>query len=227
MTVTDPVDRHLAELERRLSGPSRTRRSMLREARDGLVDAVAAHRRCGLDAHEAAAKAVRDFGSVREIAPLYQDELVARQGRWAALLLLVVFPGLTLGWGMLWRLGVRWESEPASNLVVALARLQDTASAVVAVVALVLLAVTFRRAAPARQVAVLVSLTGVVGAVVCGGTGLVMNLANGSAGRELVEANPYAVPAFGCSALLCALVLRSAVRTLLVAGSPVPTAAER
>jgi hypothetical protein len=200
---------------------------MLREARDGLVDAVAAHRRCGLDAHEAAAKAVRDFGSVREIAPLYQDELVARQGRWAALLLLVVFPGLTLGWGMLWRLGVSWDSEPASDLVVALARLQDTASAVVAVVALVLLAVTFRRAAPARQVAVLVSLTGVVGAVVCGGTGLVMNLANGSAGRELVEANPYALPAFGCSALLCALVLRSAVRTLLVAGSPVPTAPER
>jgi hypothetical protein len=74
---------------------------------------------------------------------------------------------------------------------------------------------------------VLVSLTGVVGAVVCGGTGLVMNLANGSAGRELVEANPYALPAFGCSALLCALVLRSAVRTLLVAGSPVPTAPER
>jgi hypothetical protein len=220
VTVTDPVGRHLAELERRLSGPSRTRQSMLREARDGLLDAVAAHRRCGLDAHEAAAKAVRDFGSVREIAPLYQDELVARQGRWTALLLLVVFPGQTLGWDVLWRLRVvAWGSKPASDLVVALAGLQDTASALVAGVAVVLLAVTFRRAAPARQLAVLVSLTGVVGAVVCGGTGLLMNLANGPAAREMIETNPYAVPAFGCSALLCALVLRSAVRTLLVAGN--------
>jgi hypothetical protein len=192
---------------------------MLREAHDGLLDAVAAHRSCGLDGHEAAARAVRDFGSVREIAPLYQDELVARQGRWTALLLLVVFPGMTFAWDVLWRLSMSRSSKPASDFVVALAGLQDTASALVAGVAVVLLAVTFRRASPARQVAVLVSVTGVAGAVVCGGTGLLMNLVNGSVGRELIETNPYALPAFGCSALMCALVLRSAVRTLLVAGT--------
>lgn len=97
MTIQDPVDRHLAELERTLRGPARVRRSMLREARDGLHDAVAAHRTDGLAPQEAAVRAVREFGSVREIAPLYQHELVARQSRWAALLLLVAFPGMTFG----------------------------------------------------------------------------------------------------------------------------------
>jgi hypothetical protein len=217
VTIQDPVDRHLAELERTLRGPARVRRSMLREARDGLHDAVAAHRTDGLAPQEAAVRAVREFGSVREIAPLYQHELVARQSRWAALLLLVAFPGMTFGWDLLWRNGVAWDTRPPSTLVVALARLQDTASLLVAAVAVVLLAVTFHRAAPTRQVAVLAGLTGVAGAVVCAGTGVLMNLVNGPATVAMLVTKPFALPAFTVSALVCALVVRSAVRTLRVA----------
>jgi hypothetical protein len=221
VTVQDPVDQHLAELARALHGPARVRRSMLREARDGLHDAVAAHRTYGLAPREAAVRAVRDFGAVREIAPLYQHELVARQSRWAALLLLVAFPGMTFGWDLLWRNGVGWDTSPPPTLVVALARLQDTASFLVAAVAVVLLAVTFLRAAPTRQVAVLAGLTGVTGAVVCGGTGVLMNLVNGPATAAMLVTKPFALPAFMVSALVCALVVRSAVRTLRVAATRV------
>jgi hypothetical protein len=217
VTVTDPVTQHLAELERALRGPARTRRSMLREVRDGLHDAVTAYRACGLDPHRAAAKAVHDFGPVPEVAPLFQDELTARQGRWSALLLVVVFPGMVLGWDLLWKNGVAWGPTPPPDLVVVLAHVQDAASALIGAVAVVLLAATFHRSARPRQVTALVGLTGAVGALLCGGTGVVMNLANGPAAATLLATNPYALPAFGGSAVMCALVVWSAVRTLRVA----------
>lgn len=42
--AVDPVARHVAELKRVLRGPARARRSMVREVRDGLHDAVDAYR---------------------------------------------------------------------------------------------------------------------------------------------------------------------------------------
>jgi hypothetical protein len=221
VSAPDVVDQHVAELARALHGPARTRRSMLREVRDGLHDAAAAHRCCGLDPQQAAVRAVRDFGSVPEVAQAFQSELVARQGRWAALLLLVAFPGMTLGWDLLWQSGsVTWHSQPAqpvSDVVVALARAQDTASLLVSVMAVILLAATFRPAVSARRVAVLVGHTGAVGALFCASIGVVMNVAVGPGAGDLIATNPFALPAYGVSALVCALVVRSAVRTLRVA----------
>ena len=220
MSAPDVVDQHVAELARALRGPARARRSMLREVRDGLHDAAAAHRCWGLDPQQAAMRAVHDFGPVPEVAQAFQSELVARQGRWAALLLLVAFPGLTLGWDVLWRNGVAWHSSPAqpvSEVVVGLARVQDTASLLVSAMAVVLLAATFHRAVPARRVALLVGHTGAVGALFCAGTSVVMNVAGGAGTARLIATNPFALPAYGVSALVCALVVRSAVRTLRVA----------
>jgi hypothetical protein len=220
VSAPDAVDLHVAELARALRGPARTRLSMLREVRDGLHDAADAHRCCGLDPQQAAVRAVHDFGPVPEVAQAFQSELVARQGRWAALLLLVAFPGMTLGWDVLWRSGVAWHSrpaQPASEMVVALARVQDSASVIVSAIAVVLLAATFHRAVSARRVAMLVGHTGAVGAIFCAGTGVVMNVAVGPGAGELIATNPFALPAYGVSALVCALVVRSAVRTLRVA----------
>jgi hypothetical protein len=211
VSAPDVVDQHVAELARALRGPARTRRSMLREVRDGLHDAAAAHRCCGLDPQQAALRAVRDFGPVPEVAQAFQSELVARQGRWAALLLLVAFPGLTLGWDLLWRNGVAWHSSPAqpvSEVFVELARVQDTASLLVSAMAVVLLAATFHRAVPARRVALLVGHTGAVGAVFCAGTSVVMNVAGGAGTAQLIATNPFALPAYGVSALVCAPVVR-------------------
>jgi hypothetical protein len=225
VSTPDVVDQHVADLARALRGPARTRRSMLREVRDGLRDAAAAHRRCGLDPQQAAVRAVHDFGPVPVVAQAFQTELVARQGRWTALLLLVAFPGMTLGWDLLWRSGgVAWHASPAqpvSDVVVGLARVQDTAAVLVSMMAVVLLAATFHRAVSARRIAVLVGHTGAVGALLCAGIGVVMNVAVGPGAGDLIATNPFALPAYGVSALVCGLVVRSAVRTLRVACAPV------
>jgi hypothetical protein len=132
---------------------------------------------------------------------------------------------MTLGWDLLWRTGgVAWHSSPAqpiSDVVVALARTQDTASLLVSAMAVVLLAATFHRAVSARRVALLVGHTGVAGALFCAGVGVVMNVAVGPGAGDLIATNPFALPAFGVSAPVCALVVRSAVRTLRVACAPV------
>ena len=217
MTIADPVARHVAELERVLRGPGRVRRSMIREVRDGLHDAVAAYREGGLDDERAGALAVRDFGQIREIAPQFQDELAARQGRWTAALLMIVFPGLILGWELVWRSSAGLHPAPMPFLTMVLARVQDAAGALVAAAAVILLAVSFHRTAPPRLVTSLVGVIAVIGVTVCGGTGLLMNLFNAPSAAVMIAANPYTLPAYGVNGLVFVLVMCTAVRTLRVA----------
>src|SRR5262245_66375346 len=118
--MTDLIAAHISALEVVLHGPRRTRRGMLSEAREGLRDAEAAYREGGYPAEQAAAWAVRDFGTVGEVAPEFQDELTARQGRWSALLYAVVFPGMMLAWDAFWSFGwTRGSAGPASQAVIA------------------------------------------------------------------------------------------------------------
>jgi hypothetical protein len=84
------IDAYVADLGRTLRGPRRAKADLLREARDGLCDAAAAHMDAGLDADAAQRRAVADFGAVPEIAPHYQAELAAAQGRRTALLICLV-----------------------------------------------------------------------------------------------------------------------------------------
>jgi hypothetical protein len=84
------IDAYVADLDRILRGPRRAKADLLREARDGLRDAAAAHMDEGLDADAAQRRAVADFGDVRDIAPDYQAELAAAQGRRTALLICLV-----------------------------------------------------------------------------------------------------------------------------------------
>lgn len=216
--TADPIAEYVVALGRALHGPRRTRRSMVAEAREGLVDAAEAYRAGGMPPERAAVLAVRDFGAVPEVAPSYQDELTARQGRWSAVLFTLVFPAMLLGWNLLWQSGaVRRMPGPAPELVRELALVQDVLTVVVAVAALVLLVTTFRRTVSPRRLTNAIGLTGAVGAVLCGGTSVAMNVAGGRSTVDLLAANPAAVAAFAVSAAVMALLIWQGIRTLAIA----------
>src|SRR5690606_18066105 len=105
------IDDFVAALGRRLGGPRRLKRDLLAEARDGLIDAAEALEAAGLGRAEAERRAVAEFGEVAEVAPGYQAELTARQGRHTAALVFLSVPATTLMWSELWR-GYPWD--PAS-----------------------------------------------------------------------------------------------------------------
>lgn len=217
-TAADPIATHVAALERALRGPQRARQCMVAEVHAGLLDAADAYECGGLPPDQAAAAAVRDFGTVGEVAPSFQDELTARQGRASALLFAIVFPGMLVGWDLLWQSGlVRRGSGTATDLVVALARLQDGATLFVGTAAIALLAVTFRRTVSPRRVTRAVGLTGTAGALTCGGISVAMNVASGHSTVTMLATNPTAVAAFAGSGAVLSLIIWQAVRTLRVA----------
>ena len=221
--AVDPIAAHVAALEGVLRGPRRTRRCMVEEARAGLREAAAAYRDSGLPADQAAASAVRDFGTVAEVAPSFQDELTARQGRGAAVLFALVFPGMVLGWDALWSSGLVARDETITPPSVGvLAGVQDLTTTVVAVAALALLAVTFSRTVPARILTRAVGLTGTAGTTLCGGLTVAMSVAGGRSTTSLLTTNPTAVAAFTGSGMVLALLVWQSVRTLHVARVTTP-----
>lgn len=201
----DPVDLHVAALARRLRGPARLRRSMLAETRAGLLDAAAAHRD--------AAVAVAEFGSVAEIAPAYQAELTAAQSRRTALLLVALFPAMVLGWDLLWSSGVAWTG-PAPTAVRLLARVQDLVSWGITALAATLLVLTLRSRADERRLALAAGGLGALGAVLCGGTAVAMNLANLDRTVDMLATHPAALLAIVLSGVALVLVLASTTRAL-------------
>jgi hypothetical protein len=210
--AVDPVGAHVAELHRVLRGPAAVKRSMIAEVRDGLADAVADHRDRGLDPQRAAAAAVRDFGPVREVAPLLQEELTARQGRRTALLLVVAFPATLLAWDGLWMAGQGW-STPPPVAVSALARATDVLTVLIAAAALVLLVATFRESPLPRWVTGLTGLLAALGVVGCGGMSVVMNLLIPDPG-EALPVSPATGLVIAFTVVAGALVTRSAARSL-------------
>jgi len=215
-TALDPVQAHLAELDRMLRGPGSVKRSMIAEIRDGLHDATAAHRENGLDPQRAAAVAVQDFGEVREIAPLLQEELTARQGRRTALLLVVAFPALLLAWDGVWKAGSGWTG-PVLPVVSALARTVDVLTVLVAAAAVVLLLVTFRGRPLPRWVTGLTGVVGALGVAGCGGLSVTMNLVDAPQSGEMLSRHPLAAAVVVFTVVTAGVVTWSAVRSLRVA----------
>jgi hypothetical protein len=218
----DPVEEHVAALDRALSGPAKARRDLVREARDGLLDAADAYRRGGVDADRAARLAVRDFGPVAAAAALYQDELAAGQGRRTAVLLAVAVPALMLGWDLLWSTGVTAVDPPSPDAVRVLARIQDVTSLVVTPLALGLLALTFRRTRSPRRVAAASAGAALGTVAICGGTSIAMNVINGAEAWALFTTRPVGVLAYLVSATVLVLMNRAAVRTLGTLRAPRP-----
>jgi hypothetical protein len=211
--AADPISAHVAELDRMLRGPAAVKRSMIAEVRDGLTDAVAGHCDRGLDPRRAAVAAVREFGTVRDVAPLLQEELTARQGRRTAQLLVVTFPATLIAWDALWMLGDGW-STPPTALVAGLARATDVITILTTMTAAVLLLATFRDAPLPRRVTRLTGIVAALGVVGTGGTSLAMNLMTPHLAGEMYATNPATAVVLAGTAVNAALVTRSAARSL-------------
>jgi len=92
------IEAYIADLDRNLRGPSRTKRDILTEARDSLVDATDSYQKAGLDPLDAERRAVAEFGDVAEIAPGYQTELGLAQSRRTAWVVIATLVLQTVVW---------------------------------------------------------------------------------------------------------------------------------
>jgi hypothetical protein len=211
--AADQVSAHVAELDRVLRGPAAVKRGMIAEVRDGLADAVAGHRDRGLDPQRAAAAAVREFGSVREVAPLLQEELTARQGRRTAQLVVVTFPATLAAWDALWKAGNGWTAPPTAT-VAGLARAVDVMAVLITAAAIVLLLVTFRDSRLPRWITGMTGLVAALGVVGCGGMSFVMNLLTPHLAGEMYATNPVTAVVLTVTVVGAGLVTRSAARSL-------------
>ena len=214
------VDAFVDELAHAVHGPVRVRRSLLREVHDGLTDAAEAHAEGGLDPVAAQARAVAEFGTVDELAELYQAELTVRRGRATALFVALVFPGMVLGWDLMWRAGMSWGPLPGpaeQQTVRMLSTLVDTTSLVSAAVAVALFGLTFVRAVPPRLVTVLAGTVAGAGSLVTGGLSALMNVVGGHAVGAALAAPGPALVAYAVSAAVLALSLAVSARTLRTA----------
>jgi hypothetical protein len=218
----DLIADHVAELDRALRGTHRARRGLLREVREGMQDTADGYRRVGIDAERAARLAVRDFGPVSALAPLYQEELAAAQGRRTALLLALGVPGLVIGWDLLWASGAAVAPTEPPHAIYALARFQEVAGGLIAITAVVLVLLTSRPArSPRRAVAAAVA-TALATIVACGGAAVAMLCVHGPAVWSRIAAQPAGALAYLISATMLVLVHRSAVRTLRALRGPAP-----
>jgi hypothetical protein len=103
MASTSVIDDYVAGLGDALKGPYRPKRDLVAEARDSLVDTADALEGDGLGRAEAELTAVREFGSLDEIAPGYQRELVTCAGRRLAMVLFLAVPATALMWAVIWQ----------------------------------------------------------------------------------------------------------------------------
>jgi hypothetical protein len=96
------IDEYIAELEAALRGSRRTKADLLAEARDGLTDVSDAYYLHGLSREAAERQAVAEFGTVAELAPLYQREIGLAQGRRTALLVALTLMVQPVLWNYVW-----------------------------------------------------------------------------------------------------------------------------
>lgn len=88
------IDSLIRDLNRALHGPARTKRRLLDEARAGLLDAADAYASAGFDRADATRRAVAEFGTVAELAPVFQAELDITRLRATSTALLLFLPVL-------------------------------------------------------------------------------------------------------------------------------------
>ncbi|MFP8959578.1 permease prefix domain 1-containing protein [Streptomyces nanhaiensis] len=92
------ADEYAAALASALRGPVRAKARLVAEMRDGLADTVAAYAEEGLPRDLAVRRAVREFGTVAEVAPACQRELTVAQVRHTARAVALAAPLLTVCW---------------------------------------------------------------------------------------------------------------------------------
>ncbi|MFC6092122.1 permease prefix domain 1-containing protein [Saccharothrix lopnurensis] len=168
------IDDYVTALDRRLRGPDHVKDDLLAEARDSLDDAASAHRDRGLADEAAQRRAVAEFGPVAAVARDYQGLLGLAHGTRTLRTLVLVLPPTHLLWELnraFW-IGA-WQDfdtpPPAWYLLVA--RFNDTASWLVAGVAVLALLVGRRLA---RTTLSTLTLARLAGAVAVGAVGVAL-----------------------------------------------------
>lgn len=206
----DPrIDAYVADLGAAVRGPRRARADLLAEARDGLTDAAEAYTTAGLAPADAARRAIAEFGAVADIAPAYEEELAAAQGRRTALGVLLTHLIVAAEGELSWRIFDLWHGRHPGPGYLFMADVANAANFVLlSALALVLLA--YGR--PGRFVPqrLLVRVTGVLAFVVLG------FLLVGS--TTLMMATPVASAGVLAAVLCLAPVLVPGGVTLAVAG---------
>ena len=139
------VDVYLADLRAAVPGPSRTRRDLLREAGHHLEDATDAYAAAGYSPSEAESLALRDFGSVDQVAPGFRDTVaIGAARRTAFMLVLVMIPQSVLWDGSIHLGASAHAAAPTTGIYPVLdsvIELVGTAGAVGAVIALLVTAI--------------------------------------------------------------------------------------
>ncbi|GAA3387118.1 permease prefix domain 1-containing protein [Cryptosporangium minutisporangium] len=221
MTATlqlDPVGGLVADLRARLRGPRGVRIALLQEVDDGLQDAAAAYRDAGLAPDEAARRAAAEFGDPADLAPLYQAELDACQGRRTAMLLAVAFPAMTLAWDGLWRFA-SIGSDAAPPSIASVATLLDLFSYGAAITAAATIPLFGRASATlVRRLALGVGLFGWLMLVVSLGASAYMSLVDGGSGVQEMESSAPGIAVVLLTVVTSLAVARSATVTVLRAG---------
>lgn len=117
----DPIEEHVAELRGTLLGPAKVKSRLLEEMRGGLLDTAAAHAEAGVPEDVAARLAVRDFGTVEDLAPACQHELTIAQARHTARTVALTAPFLLACWHLSRTGDTPWQALAAHLALIATA----------------------------------------------------------------------------------------------------------
>ncbi|TYK47235.1 permease prefix domain 1-containing protein [Actinomadura decatromicini] len=94
----DPIEAHIEALGAALRGPDRVKARLVGELREGLIEAAADLSPEQRPDRQSARRAVRQFGTVAEIAPSFQRELTIAQARLTARTVMFAVPFLLALW---------------------------------------------------------------------------------------------------------------------------------
>ncbi|GAB2573281.1 hypothetical protein GCM10027168_02790 [Streptomyces capparidis] len=176
----DPIAEHVAALDAALHGPERVKARMLAEVRDGLADAAADLAHEGDPGDGAARRAVRDFGTVAEVAPSFQQELTIAQARRTARAVALTVPFLIACWYLV---GAAHHSRgrdvpPVAQLAAAHLGGAAAGAALLAAACLAATGALARRLPTPRRLPLLVAWTGTTAAVALGVSALTLTTAS-------------------------------------------------
>jgi hypothetical protein len=164
--AADPIEDHVAALAAALSGPARVKARMVAELRDGLLDAAADLSPERAPDDRTARRAVRQFGTVAEIAPSFQRELTIAQARHTARDVALIVPFLIACWYLV-EIAGRTEGRPLPGAVQIAAANLGGIAAVTALLAAAFLAATgtlARRLPTPHRLPLMVAWTGTTAA---------------------------------------------------------------
>ncbi|MEV6956277.1 hypothetical protein [Streptomyces sp. NPDC051183] len=166
----DTIEVHLAELTATLHGPARLKTQMVDELREGLLDTARELSPDTEPGRDAARQAIRQFGTVAEIAPSFQHELTITQARHTARTVMMIVPCVLVCWYLV-ELATRAAGHRLLDLLQVTVAHLGVLAALTALLAAVCLSITgtlARRLPLPQRLPLVVAWTGTTAAVALG-----------------------------------------------------------